>query len=102
LHVLTRADCTTRNRNKAAALQRTYDTLEERIARLAAQEEINRIRPDLDGNEIMTLLGIGPGPVVGRAWKHLLEVRLDEGPQDKDLVRAELLRWWKEQAESGQ
>ena len=100
LHVLTRADCTTRNRRKAAALQSTYDQLEERIARLAQEEEINKIRPDLDGNEIMTLLEVGPGPVVGKAWKHLLEFRLDHGPLDKESVRAELLRWWKEQPES--
>ncbi len=102
LHVLTRADCTTRNRRKAEALQRTYDHLEERIARLAEEEELGKIRPDLDGNEIMEILAIGPGPVVGRAWKHLLEVRLDQGPLDKDAVRAELLRWWKELPESHQ
>jgi poly(A) polymerase len=100
LHVLTRADCTTRNKRKAAALQRTYDQLEERIAQLAEEEEINRIRPDLDGNAIMELLGVGPGPLVGRAWRHLLEVRLDQGPQDPEAVRAELLRWWKDQPES--
>ena len=101
LHVLTRADCTTRNRSKAAALQQTYDRLEERIARLSAEEEINKIRPDLDGNEIMKLLGIPPGPLVGRAWNHLLEFRLDQGPLDKEAARAELLRWYKEQPESG-
>jgi poly(A) polymerase len=100
LHVLTRADCTTRNKRKAAALQRTYDQLEERISRLAEEEEINKIRPDLDGNAIMELLGIGPGPLVGRAWRHLLDVRLDQGPQDPEAVRAELLRWWKDQPES--
>jgi poly(A) polymerase len=100
LHVLTRADCTTRNRRKAAALQRTYDHLEERIARLAEEEELGRIRPDLDGNEIMELLGISAGPLVGRAWKFLLDLRLDRGPMDKDAVRAELLRWWQEQPES--
>jgi poly(A) polymerase len=100
LHVLTRADCTTRNRRKAAALQRAYDDLERRIERLAKEEEISKIRPDLDGNQIMELLGIGPGPLVGRAWKHLLEFRLDKGPQDPETVRAELLRWWSEQPES--
>jgi poly(A) polymerase len=100
LHVLTRADCTTRNRRKAAALQRTYDNLEERVARLAEEEELGRIRPDLDGNEIMELLGISAGPLVGRAWKFLLDLRLDQGPMDKDAVRAELLRWWQEQPES--
>jgi poly(A) polymerase len=100
LHVLTRADCTTRNRRKAAALQRTYDHLEERVARLAEEEELGRIRPELDGNEIMELLGISAGPLVGRAWKFLLDLRLDQGPMDKDAVRAELLRWWQEQPES--
>jgi poly(A) polymerase len=100
LHVLTRADCTTRNRSKAAALQQTYDQLEERITRLSAEEEINKIRPDLDGNEIMKLLGIPPGPLVGRAWKHLLEFRLDQGPMDKETARAELLRWFDEQPEA--
>ncbi|MBE1604990.1 CCA tRNA nucleotidyltransferase [Actinopolymorpha pittospori] len=100
LHVLTRADCTTRNRRKAAALQRTYDQLEERVARLTEEEELGRIRPDLDGNEIMELLGISAGPLVGRAWKFLLDLRLDQGPMDKDAVRAELLRWWQEQPES--
>ncbi|NYH86590.1 poly(A) polymerase [Actinopolymorpha cephalotaxi] len=100
LHVLTRADCTTRNRRKATALQRTYDQLEERIAVLAEEEELASIRPDLDGNEIMRTLEIPPGPVVGRAYKHLLEVRLDQGRLDKDAVRAELLRWWSEQPEA--
>ncbi|GAB3405546.1 CCA tRNA nucleotidyltransferase [Flindersiella endophytica] len=100
LHVLTRADCTTRNKRKAAALQRTYDQLEERIARLAEEEELAAIRPDLDGNEIMKILGIAPGRLVGRAWNHLLEVRLDQGHLDYDAARAELLRWWAEQPES--
>ncbi|REF36468.1 poly(A) polymerase [Thermasporomyces composti] len=99
LHIVTRADCTTRNRRKAAALQRAYDHLEERIERLAAEEELRNIRPDLDGNEIMEILGIQPGPLVGRAWKHLLEFRLDKGPQDKETAREELLRWWREQPE---
>lgn len=102
LHVLTRADSTTRNRRKAEALQRTYDDLEERIDRLSEQEELAAIRPDLDGNEIMRILRIGPGPDVGRAWKHLLEVRLDAGPMDHDTARAELLRWWSEQNEQNE
>lgn len=94
LHVLTRADCTTRNRRKAARLQRTYDALEERIARLAEQEEMAAVRPDLDGNQIMTILGIGPGREVGEAYRHLLEVRLDQGPLDETRAREELLAWW--------
>lgn len=79
LHKLTRADCTTRNRRKAQVLSRTYDQLEERIARLAEEEELGKIRPELDGNEIQQILGVPPGPVVGRAYKFLLEMRLDQG-----------------------
>lgn len=97
LHVLTRADCTTRNRRKAAALQRSYDNLEERIARLAEEEELAAMRPDLDGNEIMKILGIEPGPLVGKAWKYLLELRLDRGPLGPDAAREELLAWWADQ-----
>jgi poly(A) polymerase len=93
LHALTRADCTTRNKAKALRLQRAYDGLEERIAELAAQEELNSIRPDLDGNEIMAILGIPPGPLVGRAYKYLKELRIDEGQMDRDAAVAELLRW---------
>ncbi|MFG3710543.1 CCA tRNA nucleotidyltransferase [Micromonospora sp. NPDC047730] len=93
LHKLTRSDCTTRNRRKAAQLAADYDALEERIARIAAEEDLARVRPDLDGNAIMELLGVPPGPVVGRAWKHLKEQRLERGPLDRDEAEAELLRW---------
>jgi poly(A) polymerase len=93
LHILTRADCTTRNRRKAAQLAADYDALEERIARIAAEEDLARVRPDLDGNEIMRLLGIPPGPNVGRAWRHLKELRLDRGPLEHDDAVAELRRW---------
>ncbi len=93
LHKLTRSDCTTRNRRKAAQLAADYDALEERIARIAAEEDLARVRPDLDGNAIMELLGVPPGPVVGRAWRHLKELRLDRGPLDRDEAEAELLRW---------
>ncbi|HEV8560962.1 MAG TPA: CCA tRNA nucleotidyltransferase [Actinophytocola sp.] len=93
LHKLVRADCTTRNRRKALALQRTYDELEERIGRIAAEEDLARVRPDLDGNEIMRLLGIPPGPLVGQAWKHLKELRLDRGPLEHDDAVAELMSW---------
>ncbi|MGH3467567.1 MAG: CCA tRNA nucleotidyltransferase, partial [Thermocrispum sp.] len=93
LHKLVRADCTTRNRRKAAALRRTYDDLEERIARIAAEEDLARVRPDLDGNEIMRILGLPPGPLVGQAWRHLKELRLDRGPLDHDEAVAELHRW---------
>jgi poly(A) polymerase len=97
LHKLTRADCTTRNKRKAANLARTYDGLEERIVRLAAEEELGRIRPDLDGNEIQAVLGIKPGPEVGKAYKFLLDLRLDQGPVGKEAAAAELLRWAREQ-----
>lgn len=97
LHKLVRADCTTRNRRKAKALQRSYDDLEARIARIAEEENLAKVRPDLDGNEIMRQLGVSPGPVVGRAWKHLKEVRLDRGPMEYEEAVAELHRWAREQ-----
>ena len=94
LHVLTRADCTTRNQRKAERLRRTYDDLEERIARLSEQEELASIRPDLDGNQIMEILGIGPGRDVGEAYKFLLELRMDNGPMSEPDARAALEDWW--------
>ncbi len=94
LHVLTRADCTTRNQRKAERLRRTYDELEDRITRLSAEEELASIRPDLDGTQIMEILGITPGPEVGAAYRFLLELRLDEGPQSYDEAKAALLGWW--------
>ena len=97
LHVLTRADCTTRNRAKAESLARTYDSLEVRIAKLAEEEELASIRPDLDGNEIIEILGIKPGPAVGKAYDHLLELRLEHGPLGKERAQEELLSWWQEQ-----
>jgi poly(A) polymerase len=100
LHRLTRADSTTRNRRKAQRLRESYDDLERRIADLQAKEELDAVRPDLDGQQIMTILGIRPGPVVGRAYKHLLELRLDRGPVDEETARADLLTWWAEQPES--
>ena len=96
LHLLTRSDCTTRNARKAARLARTYDALEGRIARLAAEEELAAVRPELDGNEIAEVLGIKPGPVLGRAYKYLLSVRLDEGPIGKEAAAALLRQWWQE------
>jgi poly(A) polymerase len=93
LHKLTRSDVTTRNRRKAAQLAADYDALEDRIARIAAEEDLARVRPDLDGNAIMELLGVPPGPVVGLAWRYLKELRLDRGPLDRDEAEVELLRW---------
>ncbi|MFE1575217.1 CCA tRNA nucleotidyltransferase [Streptomyces fradiae] len=97
LHKLTRSDCTTRNKRKAGALSRAYDGLEQRIAQLQEQEELDAIRPDLDGNQIQDVLGIKPGPAVGRAYKHLLELRLENGPMEHDDAVAALREWWAEQ-----
>ena len=96
LHVLTRADCTTRNQRKAESLAQTYDSLEERILKLMAEEELEKIRPDLDGLEIMAILGISPSPIVGRAYQYLLDLRMDHGPLGPDVAKAELLKWWSE------
>lgn len=94
LHRLTRSDSTTRNVRKADRLSRAYDDLERRIERLAEQEELAAVRPELNGNEIAEALGIPPGPVLGEAYKFLLGVRLDEGPIGKDAARDKLIAWW--------
>ncbi|GAA2141368.1 CCA tRNA nucleotidyltransferase [Nocardioides koreensis] len=94
LHVLTRADCTTRNQRKADRLRRTYDDLEARIERLSEEEELASIRPDLDGNQIMEILEIGPGREVGLAYKFLLELRMDQGPMSAEAAEAALRDWW--------
>jgi poly(A) polymerase len=93
LHALTRADCTTRNAAKAQRLARAYDSLEDRIAVLAEREELASIRPDLDGNQIMRILGISPGPLVGDAVAHLLELRMEHGPLGPERATQELLDW---------
>jgi poly(A) polymerase len=98
LHKLTRADYTTRNRRKAAALQRTYDHLEQRIEALEQADELAAVRPDLDGNQIMSILGIGPGRDVGRAYNYLLELRVENGPMSQDAARQALLAWWASQS----
>jgi poly(A) polymerase len=94
LHKLVRADCTTRNTRRAARLQANYDNLERRIEELAAKEDLARVRPDLDGNEIMKILGIPAGPEVGQAWRYLKELRLDRGPLSHDEAVDELMKWW--------
>lgn len=94
LHILTRSDCTTRNRRKAERLEFAYDDLEARIANLTAKEELAAIRPDLDGQQIMATLDIKPGPEVGKAYKFLLNLRLDEGPHTLDEAKNALLAWW--------
>ncbi|MGY1823630.1 CCA tRNA nucleotidyltransferase [Geodermatophilus sp. SYSU D00079] len=94
LHKLVRSDCTTRNKRRAAALSATYDSLETRIAELSAAEDLARVRPDLDGNAIMEILGIPPGREVGEAWAHLKDLRLERGPLDREEAEAELRAWW--------
>jgi poly(A) polymerase len=94
LHKLTRSDCTTRNKRKAARLGAAYDDLEQRIERLRGEEELDAVRPDLDGNQIMEILGIPAGRDVGVAWKFLKELRLDRGPIGSEAAREELLKWW--------
>lgn len=96
LHKLVRSDTTTRNKRKAATLAAAYDTLEERIARLREEEELDAIRPDLDGTEIMAILGIPPGPLVGKAYKHLLGLRMEHGPLSRDAAEAALQAWYRD------
>jgi poly(A) polymerase len=100
LHRLTRSDVTTRNQRKADRLSFAYDDLEQRIAVLAEREELDSIRPDLDGAAIMAMLGLKPGPVVGRAYKFLLEQRMELGPQSAEDAEAALRAWWAQQPES--
>ncbi|MBU6380732.1 MAG: CCA tRNA nucleotidyltransferase, partial [Acidobacteria bacterium] len=100
LHVLTRADCTTRNAKKAERLAHTYDSLEERISKLAAEEELSKIRPDLDGQEVMQLLNIKPSADVGKALDFLLELRLEHGPLGKERATDELMNWWRSRRRS--
>ncbi len=95
LHVLTRADCTTRNAKKADRLARIYDGLEARIAKLAEEEELSKIRPDLDGAQVMSLLGIKPSADVGKALDFLMELRMEHGPLGEERATEELIQWWK-------
>jgi poly(A) polymerase len=97
LHILTRADVTTRNRRKAERLAHAYDDIERRIGELAEAEELAAVRPELDGERIMALLGIPPGPLVGRAYRYLLEVRLDEGPIGVAEAEQRLREWYEQQ-----
>jgi poly(A) polymerase len=101
LHKLTRSDVTTRNRRKAAQLAADYDALEERITRIQEAEDLARVRPDLDGNAIMALLGVPPGPIVGEAWRYLKDLRLERGPLPPDEAERELLRWAAERGLKG-
>ncbi|CAB4949526.1 unannotated protein [freshwater metagenome] len=97
LHLLTRADCTTRNQKKAYLLAKTYDELEERISVLMEQEELNKIRPDLSGEQIMEILKIKPSPMVGKAYDFLLELRLEHGPLGEEKAKELLINWWQQQ-----
>ena len=97
LHLLTRADCTTRNQKKADLLAKTYDELEERISVLMEQEELNKIRPDLSGEQIMEILKIKPSPMVGKAYDFLLELRLEHGPLGEEKAKELLINWWQQQ-----
>ncbi|MGN6762987.1 MAG: CCA tRNA nucleotidyltransferase [Leifsonia sp.] len=94
LHILTRADVTTRNRRKADRLGFAYDDLEARIRELQEQEELDAVRPDLNGEQVMSILGLRPGREVGQAMRFLLELRLDEGPLGEEEAARRLLAWW--------
>jgi poly(A) polymerase len=98
LHILTRADVTTRNQKKAARLQTAYDDLEKRISELREREQLDQIRPELDGEEIMAILDLSPGPKVGKAYRFLLEVRLDEGVIGPEEAANRLRQWWADQS----
>jgi poly(A) polymerase len=94
LNVLTRCDCTTRDVRKAAALAKRIDELETRIDELAAAEELAAIRPELDGNDVMALLGVGPSKLIGEALAFLLEIRLDEGLIGREAATERLRAWY--------
>ena len=102
LNKLVRADCTTRNKRRARRLRENYDDLERRIAELKAAEDLGRVRPDLDGNAIMELLGLQPGREVGEAWKYLKDLRLDRGPLPREEAEAALLTWWAARRSGGE
>ena len=101
LHRLTRADVTTRNKRKARMLDAAYDDLEARIAALRQAEELAAIRPDLDGRQIMDELGIEPGPVVGEAYRFLMDLRMEKGPMGEVLARQALRSWWAARDDEG-
>jgi poly(A) polymerase len=94
LHALTRADVTTRNKRKADRLSHAYDDLEQRIAVIAEQEELNAMRPDLSGEDIMRILDLKPSRDVGEAYNYLLELRIEEGPLGPEEAEKRLLAWW--------
>jgi poly(A) polymerase len=94
LHILTRSDVTTRNKRKAEILSHAYDDLEARIEKVMAEEELNAMRPDLSGEQIMEILDIPAGPLVGKAYKYLLELRIENGPLGPEEAKKRLLEWW--------
>lgn len=97
LNMLVRADCTTANPRKRQHLHNMVDELEERIAELREKEDLDALRPDLDGNDIMQILGLPPGPEVGKAWKYMKQLRLEEGPMERDEAIAALHEWWEKE-----
>jgi poly(A) polymerase len=99
LNQLTRADCTTQNRFKAKKLEALQDDLEDRIARLAEEENLESMRSPLNGDQVMNHLGIGPGPAVGNALDFLMELRLERGPVDEDEAYRLLDDWWSQQGD---
>ncbi|MDO3697202.1 CCA tRNA nucleotidyltransferase, partial [Curtobacterium flaccumfaciens] len=101
LHELTRSDVTTRNRRKADRLAFAYDDLEDRIEVLSKQEELESIRPDLTGDDIMRILDIPPGRAVGEAYRFLLEARMDEGPLGPETAEERLREWWSTRGDTG-
>lgn len=100
LNRLTRADATTRNKRKAQVFSSAMDELEDRVAQLRRQEDLDAIRPDLDGRQIMQILGLKPGPQVGRAYRHMLDYHLDQGPVDRGTAERELRQWWQSQGQA--
>jgi poly(A) polymerase len=96
LNVLTRCDCTTRNEKKARILSRRMDEMEERISELMASEELASLRPELDGQKVMELLGVPAGPIVGAAMEFLMDIRLEEGILGDEGATVRLMQWWKE------
>jgi poly(A) polymerase len=100
LNVLTRCDCTTRNERKAQVLAKRMDDLEARIAELREREALDALRPELDGNRVMELLGVSPGRAVGKALSYLMEIRLEEGLLGEEEVTRRLREWWADQPES--
>jgi poly(A) polymerase len=98
LNRLTRADATTQNKRKSLMFDHAMDEMEARVTELKKKEDLESIRPDINGSQIMELLGVQPGPIVGKAYTHMLEYRMENGEVGYDAAVAELKKWWSEQA----